>query len=289
MGERRAVGIGGALELAVVLPLDGVADDDRGLLRAEAAVHQAVGVGEFPDVVPVHLDDVPARREPVVEVGRGHGVEDRTVDALLVVVQRHDQVLDAERGGDVARLVGHPLFGLGVAGDHERPRGQAAGAVQNREAQPRGDAVPGRTRGRVGQRGSRFDVPARAVERAERGQILGIDRGASRFRPGARRPSSAALRRPARPRSAPAASSGPRTRRRGLCPACFGLQASKPRTPLASSVTSFSVLEDEPPGCPDLAPSTAANVRPRTTRQSSAIFSSSISGNVGRAAPLRLR
>ena len=51
MRERRAVRIGGALQLAVVFPLDGVADDDRGLLRPKAAVHQAVRVGEFQDGV----------------------------------------------------------------------------------------------------------------------------------------------------------------------------------------------------------------------------------------------
>ena len=71
-------------------------------------------------------------------------------------------------------------------------------------------------------------------------------------------------------------------------PGCFGFRASKPSAPLASRVSTCSVFDDDPPGWPDWAPSTAANTSPRTTRHSFAIFSSSISGSGSSGRPAQV-
>ena len=57
----------------------------------------------------------------------------------------------------------------------------------------------------------------------------------------------------------------------------------------SSSVSTCSALEEEPPGWPDWAASTAAKHRPRTTRQRLAMRGSSISGIAVEGRPRRLR
>ena len=112
----------------------------------------------------------------MIEVRRRHDLEDGAVDAEAIVVQGNDEVLHAEVGGEVARLVSHAFLGFGIARDDKRARGQAAGAVQGGEAQTGGDAVAAGPGGGVGQGVMAFHVAAGSAPFAEARQIFGIDR-----------------------------------------------------------------------------------------------------------------
>src|ERR1039458_8249228 len=173
--ERGAVGIGGVLETAVVQALGGVTHDDGGAPWTEGGSGQVVSVGEFADVVAIHLDEVPALAEPVVEIGRGKGFGDGAINAEGVEVERDDQVFDAEAGGEVARLVAHAFLGLGVAADDEGFGREAAGTMQDGETEAGGEAVAGGTGGSVGEGVLGFHVAAGAAPAAEAGELFGED------------------------------------------------------------------------------------------------------------------
>ena len=165
--------IGRPLEFPVALPLQGVADDNGRPAVAEPGGSRAVGVDQLPEIVAVRLDDVPAERRPQVRIRRRHSLRDRPVDPEGVVVQSDDQILDAESRGDVARFVGHALFGLGISGDREHSRRETARAVQRSQPQARRNSVPRRPRADVGEGILGFHVPAGPVQAAEAGQVFG--------------------------------------------------------------------------------------------------------------------
>ena len=261
------------------MPLRVCAITTVGRPGAEALGGQAVGVGQFAGIVAVDFNHVPAERKPVIHVRRGHDFEDGAVDAEAVVVQRDDQVFHAEIRRQIARFVRHAFFGLGIACDHERARGEPAGAMQRGEAQARGDAVAGRTGGRVGERIVALHVAAGSAPFAEAGEILGIDRHARVV--AGERVALAAQRlvdqRQQRVKQRTAVAGRPHHAVAARLP--WDSRRRKPSAPEASSVTTCSALDDDPPGWPDCAPSTAANSSPRTTRHRLAMRASSISGS----------
>ena len=92
MLQRSAVRIRAAFEPAVVQALHGMADHDRRTLGTESLRGEPVRISQLADVVPVHLDDVPALRGPVIQVWRRQRLRDRPVDPEVVVIERDDQV-----------------------------------------------------------------------------------------------------------------------------------------------------------------------------------------------------
>ena len=181
--ERRAVRVRGSFQPAVVDALHGVAQDHRGAPVAEALHGLGVGVYQFADVVSAGLDHVPAEGAPVAQVGDRQHFSDRAVNAVIVIVQSHDEIGQAEPRGQVARFVAHALFGLGIAADHEDLGRQPARALERREAQAHRETVSRRSGGNVGQREFRFHVAPGPRVAAETRQILRVlSRGACVFR-----------------------------------------------------------------------------------------------------------
>ena len=119
----------------------------------------------------------------MAQVGDRQYLGNGAVDAVVVIVQGHDEIGHAEPRGQVARFIAHALFGLGIAAEDEDFGRQPARALERRQAQAHRETVARRSGGDVGQRESRFHVATGPRVTAESRQILGIlSRGARGLR-----------------------------------------------------------------------------------------------------------